>query len=83
MNWDGDIFNALFGGISAIGGFFMKVLWDNTQKNSEKIQQIEVQIAGKYVTREEIASFHEAILLKLDRIQECLSRKADRRFDDI
>lgn len=79
------IANALFVVASGVGGYFIKVLWDaikdlqTADRNiAEKISSIEVLVAGKYVTRDELANQMSRIVDQLNRIEERLQFKADR-----
>lgn len=45
---------------------------------ADRVTEIEVQIAGSYVTREELDEKMTMISLRLDRILELLSNKVDR-----
>jgi len=45
---------------------------------TEKIQKIEVLVAGQYVKRNDFERTIEALFEKVDRIYEKLDRKADR-----
>ena len=43
-----------------------------------KVQNIEVLVAGEYVKRSQLERMEEALFAKLDRIEELVSRKADK-----
>lgn len=82
---DQTIVNWLFGIVSAVLGFLLKSLWDAVKDLqaadkaiSEKVSSIEVLVAGKYVTRDELTSALSRITAQLDRIEERLQGKADR-----
>ena len=81
----------MLGLIAFLGGWIMhsfKAQINDNRKDIREVQhkmnEIEVLVAGKYMTREESAAHGEAIMKKLDKIQEniqsCLLHK--RRKDD-
>ncbi len=80
------LINSLFGVVSAILGWILKVVWDSLKALKEaddqlasKVAAIEVLVAGKYVTREEFYGVVDQLHAKMDKILEALNRKADRR----
>lgn len=86
MNADAQfIFNIVIGVAGALGGWWLKVVWDALKDLQEadkalveKVASIEVLVAGRYTTREEFDRNLNAVFVKLDRIYELLSQKADR-----
>jgi hypothetical protein len=79
------LFNAAFGISGFLGGWWLKVMWDEVkglQKAdrvlAEKIASIEVLVAGKYITRDEFNTVINRLFAKLDTIQDTLASKADR-----
>ena len=86
MNADGQlIFNLVIGVAGTLGGWWLKVVWDALKDLQEadkalveKVASIEVLVAGRYTTREEFDRNLNAVFVKLDRIYELLSQKADR-----
>ena len=79
------IFNIVIGVAGALGGWWLKVVWDALKDLQEadkalveKVASIEVLVAGRYTTREEFDRSMNAVFAKLDRIYELLSQKADR-----
>jgi len=83
--------NTMLGLIAFLGGWIMhsfKAQINDNRKDIREVQhkmnEIEVLVAGKYMTREESAAHSEAIMKKLDKIQEniqsCMLHK--RRKDD-
>lgn len=66
-------------------GFFLKVVWDSLKslKTSDehladKVNRIEVLVAGKYVHKDEFTKMADALFAKLDKIEDKLDGKADR-----
>ena len=86
MNADAQlIFNLVIGVSGTLGGWWLKVVWDALKDLQEadkalveKVASIEVLVAGRYTTREEFDRNLNAVFVKLDRIYELLSQKADR-----
>lgn len=79
------LFNIVVGLLGVIGGWWLNAMWTSIKELQEmdrdladKVGAIEVLVAGQYVTREEYTNSLNAIFVKLDRIQETLSSKADR-----
>lgn len=80
-----DVYNILLGVASALGGWWLKVIWEalkdlqiaDTQL-ANKVGQIEVLVAGQYVKREEMERLATAIFAKLDRIERKLDSKVDK-----
>ena len=86
MNADAQlIFNLVIGVVGTLGGWWLKVVWDALKDLQEadkalveKVASIEVLVAGRYTTREEFDRNLNAVFVKIDRIYELLSQKADR-----
>ena len=92
--------NAALGVIAFLGGVIMKVVWDaigslrtslaemraDDVQLANKVQAIEVLVAGTYIKRDEFEKLSQAIFAKLDKIYEKLDHKVDRaeceRFHD-
>jgi len=79
------LFNIVVGILGAIGGWLLNTMWSSLKdlqaadtKLAEKVNAIEVLVAGQYVTREEFTITMQAVFAKLDKIQETLSNKVDR-----
>lgn len=78
LNWAFGIFNLIIGGL-------LKAIWDSYKELkktdselAEKVNQIEVLVAGTYVKRDDFDKVANAIFSKLDKISDKLDRKADR-----
>jgi hypothetical protein len=82
-------FQNLFDGILAIlaacFGWFanhvkdtMKSQEEKHQRLSDKVQSVELLVAGAYVTRAELDKVASALFIKLDRIETKLDQKADK-----
>lgn len=72
-----DTVNTVISGVFMVVGWVLKTLWSSLKelqsadtRLAEKVQNIEVLVAGKYVTREDFINFNNAIFKKLDDIEE-------------
>ena len=79
------VFNIAVGVASAVGGWWLKAIWEALrdlqsadQALAGKVASIEVLVAGTYVTRDELSRSMLAVLNKLDRIEDKLDGKADK-----
>ena len=73
---------AAFGGLI---GFMLNVVWQavkDLQKAdktlAQKVSEIEVLVAGAYITKTDFNNITDAIFKKLDRIEDKLDGKADK-----
>lgn len=80
-----NLINSLITIFGAIFGWVLKVIWDavkDLQKADdqlvEKVNKIEVLVAGEYVTREELERAMDRLFDKLDAIERKLDSKADK-----
>ena len=78
LNWAFGIFNIILGG-------FMKAIWDSYKDLkrtdaalADKVNAIEVLVAGTYVKRDDFDRVANAIFVKLDKISDKLDNKADK-----
>lgn len=78
LNWSFGILNLILGG-------FIKAMWDSYKELkktdtelAEKVNQIEVLVAGTYVKRDDFDRVAHAIFSKLDKISDKLDNKADK-----
>lgn len=77
--------NWAFGIVNLILGAVIKAMWDSYKDLkkadvalAEKVNQIEVLVAGQYVKRDDFDRVANAIFLKLDKISDKLDNKADK-----
>jgi hypothetical protein len=80
-----DLYNTAMGFVLALGGWVMRVIWDNlkdlrTQDNAlaEKVSRIEVLVAGEYVRKDELERVVQRLFDKLEHIEMKIDRKADK-----
>lgn len=79
------IINALVALVAFFGGIWVKGIADSIKEMkftdsllAEKVQGIEVLVAGQYVKREEMDKLGDALFKKLDRIESKIDLKADK-----
>lgn len=82
---DQSFLNWVFGITNIAIGFALKMMWDSyrelkkTDSNlADKVNAIEVLVAGQYVKRDDFDRVAQAIFAKLDKISDKLDQKADR-----
>jgi hypothetical protein len=80
-----ELINWLVGGFGALVGFLLKVMWEAVKdlqsadlELTSKVNSIEVLVAGNYVSRDEFDKVISRLFLKLDVIDDKLTKKADR-----
>ena len=78
-------FDIAVGVIGVLGGWVLNTVWSAVKdlqtadkELAEKVGQIEVLVAGRYVTREEFNTTLSQVFIKLDTIRDIVSQKADR-----
>ena len=82
---DQAIVNWLLAGFGGLIGFLLNVVWQavkDLQKAdkalAERVGEIEVLVAGSYITKTDFTQVTDAIFRKLDRIEDKLDGKADK-----
>lgn len=77
--------NWAFGIVNLILGAVIKAMWDSYKDLkkadsalAEKVNQIEILVAGTYVKRDDFDRVAHAIFAKLDKISDKLDQKADK-----
>lgn len=78
-------FNILLGLVAFLGGWVLNSLRESIkslQKSdsdlADKVQKIEVLVAGQYVKRDDMEKMSNAIFIKLDKIYDLIDKKADK-----
>jgi hypothetical protein len=78
-------FDVSIGVAGVLGGWVLNTVWgavkdlqEADKELAEKVGQIEVLVAGRYVTREEFNTTLSQVFIKLDTIRDIVSQKADR-----
>ena len=82
---DQALVNWLLAGFGGLIGFLLNVVWQavkDLQKAdkvlAERVGEIEVLVAGSYITKIDFTQVIDALFRKLDRIEDKLDGKADR-----
>jgi hypothetical protein len=80
-----ELFNIAIGVSGALGGWWMKAMWDALKdlkqaddKLATQVSDLKVLVAGQYVSRESFDKLSNAIFAKLDRIEDKLDQKVDK-----
>ena len=79
------LINAVITLCGVLGGWVLKVIWDVVKELQvadkilvEKVNTIEILIAGSYITKLDFEKLSVAIFVKLDRIMDKLDGKVDK-----
>ena len=71
--------------IGAMGGWILNTVWNAVKELqkadkelAEKVGEIEVLVAGRYMTRDEFNQTLSQVFSKLDTIRDMIAQKADR-----
>jgi hypothetical protein len=85
INMDQQLFNVVLGVACALGGWWMKAMWESLKDLQiadkalvDKVARIEVLVAGEYVKKNDFQEFSKAIFTKLDRIEDKVDLKVDK-----
>lgn len=83
--FDQTLFNMLVGVTGFLGGFWLNTLWNEVKalrktdvEIAEKVNSIEVLVAGNYVKRAEFESHMTQVYNLLRRIEDKLDSKVDK-----
>lgn len=78
--------NMLAGAVSVLFGWILKTIWDavrdlqaSDDELVDKVNRIEVLVAGEYVKREEFQGALDRLFAKLDQIESKIDLKADKQ----
>lgn len=79
------LINIVFAALGALGGFVLKAVWDGLRELrdadhslADKVQKIEVLVAGHYIKKDDFDKTVFALFEKLDRIDAKLDQKANK-----
>lgn len=79
------IINMAFSIAGALGGFVLKAVWDGLRDLraadallTDKVQAIELLVAGQYIKREDFSKTIAVLFEKLDKIDAKLDTKANK-----
>ena len=83
---DQQLFNIVIGVAGALGGWWMKAMWEGLKDLQRtyhdqdlQVNNLQVLVAGQYMRREEFDKLSQAIFAKLDRIEDKLDNKVDKQ----
>ena len=86
MNDPQTYFNVLMAAVGFLGGWVLNSLRDSIKSLqiadsslADKVQHIEVLVAGSYVKRDDLDRMTEVLFNKLDKIEAKLDSKADKK----
>lgn len=79
------IINTAIALVGFLGGWILKVIWEGVKELqvvdkllTEKVNTIEILIAGNYMSKHDFDKIADAIFAKLDKIEDKLDRKVDK-----
>ena len=79
------IINAAIALVGFLGGWILKVVWESVKDLQiadkilvDKVNTIEILIAGTYMSKVDFDKIAAAIFVKLDKIDDKLDRKVDK-----
>lgn len=77
--------NTLLALVAFLGGWMIRTMWQSIRDlktscsdTADKVQKIEVLVAGDYVKKDDLDRKIDAIFAKLDKIHDKLDTKADK-----
>jgi len=79
------IINIAIALVGFLGGWILKVIWESVKDLqvvdkllTEKVNTIEILIAGNYMSKQDFDKIAAAIFAKLDKIEDKLDKKVDK-----
>lgn len=72
------LINGVLGVISALVGWFVRVLWDAQSKVRDDLAALERNLPQIYVRRDDLREWREEVMDSLRRIEQKLDGKADK-----
>jgi len=79
------IINTAIALVGFLGGWILKVIWEGVKELqvvdkllTEKVNTIEILIAGNYMSKQDFDKIAVAIFAKLDKIEDKLDKKVDK-----
>ncbi len=79
------IINTAIALVGFLGGWILKVVWEGVKDLqsadkilAEKVNTIEILIAGTYISKQDFDKIAAAIFVKLDKIEDKLDKKVDK-----
>lgn len=71
-------FNVAVGLISAVGGWFFRVLWEAQSKLREDLAELERGLPATYARRDDVRDLSNAIFERFDRVEAKIDRLSER-----
>ena len=82
---DQQLFNVLFAAAGALGGWWMKAMWESMKdlesadkRLTSEVSDLKVLVAGQYVKQDAFDRTIAALFAKLDRMEDKLNHKIDK-----
>lgn len=72
------LFNVVFGAMATILGWFGREMWSAVQELKRDLAKLREELPKEYIAKDAFNSFTDAILRKLDRIEDKLDGKMDK-----
>jgi hypothetical protein len=79
------VVNWTIGVVGSVSGVLAKVLWGNIEalqkrddELSYQIAKVELLVAGNYVNKDDFEKAMDKVIMKLDKIDDKIDRKADK-----
>tara|TARA_B100001059_G_scaffold175927_1_gene176340 strand:- start:730 stop:984 length:255 start_codon:yes stop_codon:yes gene_type:complete len=83
---DQGMINTIITVSGGVVGWILKTLWDSVRMLEktddmiiEKVNRVEVLVAGEYIRREEFENGVQRLFVKLDQIEAKIDQKADKQ----
>lgn len=77
MEWQ-SILNIVAVAIFTAGGWFLRQVWDATQRLKDDLKALEVRLPTEYVRKDDLAESMDRVYKALDRIERKLDGKVDK-----
>lgn len=71
-------FNVAVGLISAVGGWFFRVLWEAQSKLREDLAELERGLPATYARRDDVRDLTSALFERMDRLEQKIDRLSER-----
>lgn len=71
-------FNVAVGLISAVGGWFFRILWEAQSKLRDDLAELERGLPQTYARRDDVRDLTNAVFERLDRLEAKIDRLASR-----
>jgi hypothetical protein len=72
------ILNIVLGSALAVGGWFVRQMWDAVTKLKDDLKKIEIDMPTNYVRKDDMEARFDRLEMLLDKLYEKLDNKADK-----